>query len=384
MIHCLYLYDLSKPFLPELLRSLTDRGFLLYNFLSPEELSNFDLEKSELKLAVGISQKGRNIVNMTNYLADDRISLPYPSMLYSHPKFNQITTRRGHAFVFSSLMPDDTEFHKKVLFDVVEMVSRYLRDNSIRNQVDLNRLYALDRENWIKTDKKLVSLEFDKEYKQAGLQILNYFQETLNQKYPDNDVTVRIGQKGNTITMEIETPDGRTELYERALEEYGLVVTGQMPVEDYLENPLDQAGLHYKLEIAHAELNMNTKLMAAKDQVIENQKEQLARQDQSLIYFREQLSLATRANRFALKEFSTVAKTALEKNDPVELFKWMDRVLSNDGPEALEAQLETTKEEDPTLYQTILTRANAVVDGAATKVMSAGLIEFFRKLIENG
>ncbi len=39
------------------------------------------------------------------------------------------------------------------------------------------------------------SIVFPPEYRLAGLQILNHFQETLNQKYPDNNVTVRIGQK---------------------------------------------------------------------------------------------------------------------------------------------------------------------------------------------
>ncbi|MCE7995797.1 MAG: hypothetical protein HEP71_27710 [Roseivirga sp.] len=109
------------------------------------------------------------------------------------------------------------------------------------------------------------SLEFSPEHKQAGIQILNYFQETLNQKFPDNEVTVRIGQKGNRVTMEIVTPDGYTELYEKALEEYGLVVTGQKPVEEYLPDKLDQMALEFRLQNISTELEYTNKLLTMKD-----------------------------------------------------------------------------------------------------------------------
>lgn len=237
--------------------------------------------------------------------------------------------------------------------------------------------------NTVLNNTEVKTIVFSPEHKQAGLQILNYFQETLNQKYLDNDVTVRIGQKGNTVTMEIDTPDGETELYEEALADYSLVVTGKKPVEQYLSSEMDQMALQFKVEMAMNEVKWTTKLSAMKDQVIETQSQLITRQEKEIEFFREEFRLATRANRYALKELSIVAKTALEKNDPVELFKWMDRVLSDHGSEALEEQIESTREEDPNLYQSILTRANSVVDGAATKVMSAELLEFLQNLSQN-
>lgn len=54
----------------------------------------------------------------------------------------------------------------------------------------------------------------------------------------------------------------------------------------------------------------------------------------------------------------------------------MGRVLSDHGPEALEAKLATTKKEGRGLYQSIM-------DGAAAKVMSTELVEFLQKLAEN-
>ncbi|MCE7995799.1 MAG: hypothetical protein HEP71_27720 [Roseivirga sp.] len=126
------------------------------------------------------------------------------------------------------------------------------------------------------------SIEFAPEYRQAGLQILNYFNETLIQKYPDDNVVVRISQSGNKVTMEIETPDGRTELYEKALDEYGLVVTGKMPIDKYLDNPIDILALEHKLENAMLELKFQQQLLTMKDQVIEN-KDQMINAKDSII-----------------------------------------------------------------------------------------------------
>lgn len=358
-----------------LIKELEHRGFKLYNYSNASERTAFE-QKSQFSM--------RLFVIISNCPTRNGSLLKYVTYLYKKRKVDsQFYTRESNVLkdVFKSILT--FQFFELKTDSLPGQISVYNIANSIavafvskyKHQIEMAGL-SPSVNNILGFEKKYTAsstLNFKPEHKQAGLQILNYFQETLNQKYPDNDVTVRIGQKGNLVTMEIETPDGKTQAYEKALEDYGLVVTGQMPVEEYLENRVDRMALEQQLRMANMQIENQREILQLKSEVVSSLQEHLS-------YFKEELRLATRANRFALKELSTVAKIALEKNDPVELFEWMDRVLNDNGPEALGEQLEAIKEENPTLYETILTRANAVVDGAATKVMSSELVDLLQGL----
>ncbi len=96
-------------------------------------------------------------------------------------------------------------------------------------------------------------LLFPPELKQSGLSILNYFGEIIQTKYPDIDVGLRIEQRDDKVILGIETPDGKKELIEQELNEYALVVTGQVEPKNYLSNSDDVMRLEHKLEIAQME-----------------------------------------------------------------------------------------------------------------------------------
>jgi transcriptional regulator with XRE-family HTH domain len=80
------------------------------------------------------------------------------------------------------------------------------------------------------------SIIFPPEYKQSGVSILSYFAEVVAKKYPDQDVRVTILQSGPTVTLRVETPQGDIEEIERTLEQYGLVVTGKMPIDTFTDD----------------------------------------------------------------------------------------------------------------------------------------------------
>lgn len=75
------------------------------------------------------------------------------------------------------------------------------------------------------------SIEFPAEYQQAGLGILSFFASYLSDKYPDQDATVRIEQSGLNVRMVVESTSGSSEVIERALHEYELIVSGKQSVE---------------------------------------------------------------------------------------------------------------------------------------------------------
>ena len=80
------------------------------------------------------------------------------------------------------------------------------------------------------------------------MSILNYFGQVLEEKYPDLDTAVLIKQRGNTVSMTVETPQGEQEKIEKTLDEYGLVVTRQMAPEEFLDDKIAilelRAGTH--------------------------------------------------------------------------------------------------------------------------------------------
>ena len=104
------------------------------------------------------------------------------------------------------------------------------------------------------------SIEFPPEYKQAGVSILNYFAEIIRKKYPESEATVQIKQDGLKVSMTIDPAEGEREIIEKTLNDYGLVITGNMQPEGLLSDPLDVMALRNKLEIAQLELRQTKQL----------------------------------------------------------------------------------------------------------------------------
>ena len=104
------------------------------------------------------------------------------------------------------------------------------------------------------------TIEFKPQHYQAGLSILTYFNTIVSQKYPKNDVSVKIEQSGNVVKLIIETPDGNKVEIEKTLDQYGQVLKGEIPPEDLCLNPFEIMSLKNKLEIAALELRHAEKL----------------------------------------------------------------------------------------------------------------------------
>lgn len=117
------------------------------------------------------------------------------------------------------------------------------------------------------------SIEFPPQYHQAGLSILNYFGTVLRLKYPDKQVRVRIEQEGLKVTMIVETKEGDRETIEKALDNYGLVITGKMPIQEYTDDKLLQVDLKNQLINAQGLIEMQRNLLAYREE--ENRKKDL-------------------------------------------------------------------------------------------------------------
>nr|AKQ22710.1 hypothetical protein [Candidatus Entotheonella serta] len=104
-------------------------------------------------------------------------------------------------------------------------------------------------------------IEFPPEYRQAGIGILHYFSEILRHEYPDVIVPVRIEQEVLIVRMIIETPEGQQDTIERTLADYGLVVTGKMPPEQFLSDPYAVIAVKSELRVAHGRIETQKELI---------------------------------------------------------------------------------------------------------------------------
>ncbi|ODG93754.1 hypothetical protein BED47_00875 [Gottfriedia luciferensis] len=106
------------------------------------------------------------------------------------------------------------------------------------------------------------SIEFPPEYYQAGLGILSYFHKVLKAKYPGVQATVRIIQEGLVVRMVVETADGDKHIVEKALEEYDLILQGEIRPEDYFGLSTQAIELKNELRLADARIETQKELLA--------------------------------------------------------------------------------------------------------------------------
>ncbi|WP_019411204.1 hypothetical protein [Pseudomonas psychrophila] len=100
------------------------------------------------------------------------------------------------------------------------------------------------------------SIEFPSEYHQAGLGILSFFGAYLREQYPEENASVKIEQQGLTVRMIIETESGRSEVVEKALHEYELIVTGAERPEKFTKS--DKLILELRAELRIAKLRVES------------------------------------------------------------------------------------------------------------------------------
>ncbi|MCP4353758.1 MAG: toll/interleukin-1 receptor domain-containing protein [Desulfobacterales bacterium] len=130
-------------------------------------------------------------------------------------------------------------------------------------------------------DKNLItrSIKFPPEYHQAGISILNYFSTVLRKKYPDVKATVQIKQEDLKVTMIIDPLEGKREVIEKALDEYGLVVTGKMMLEEYTDDRLLLIELKSELRNAQYRIETQKELLQYQEREMKKQNEHSAIKD---------------------------------------------------------------------------------------------------------
>ena len=123
----------------------------------------------------------------------------------------------------------------------------------------------------ITTEKIVVDrcIEFSPEFHQAGLGILSYFGEFLRENYPDKDAKVRIEQHGLKVRLTVETEDGNTEVVEKALRDYQLVMTGKAKPEQITTSDKALLDLRNELRITQFRLESQRDIIGVQNRQID-------------------------------------------------------------------------------------------------------------------
>jgi len=114
------------------------------------------------------------------------------------------------------------------------------------------------------------SIEFAPEHKQVGVSILSYFGQVLQQKYPNIEARVKIEQKGNLVTLIVNTAAGEVSRMEESLDLFGKVVCGKEPPSALLSDSNHVQELKTKLEIAALELRLTKEHYIERDKTQED------------------------------------------------------------------------------------------------------------------
>ncbi|MCP4135112.1 MAG: pentapeptide repeat-containing protein [bacterium] len=135
----------------------------------------------------------------------------------------------------------------------------------IRNKYEKTWFFLDSSGDYLNKNHITRSIEFPPQYLSAGVSILNYFASVLREKYPDEKSKVRIDQDGNKVTMIIEHPEGEKEIIEKELNDYGLVVKGDMPIEEFTQDPFLILELKNELRFAQFRIEQQKEMLLLKD-----------------------------------------------------------------------------------------------------------------------
>ncbi|MCG3665659.1 hypothetical protein L5F09_07860 [Aliarcobacter butzleri] len=199
------------------------------------------------------------------------------------------------------------------------------------------------------------SISFSQEHLSAGISILQYFGKLLQEKYPNEEVSVSIKQEGLKVTMIIETPDGKKEEIEEYLNRYGMVITNQITPQEFASNPIQLIELKQELREAQNKILFQQELLSLKDDTYNNRIKSL---EDELNFLRKEFSNILLTN----KENIEVLLNSLLTKD--KLIRKLSKSIENRNDIETKQLLLELKEKDSKGYVSLKQHIdNAIIGG---------------------
>ena len=222
---------------------------------------------------------------------------------------------------------------------------------------DIINIYNLKLNKFKKKNTVENIINFSREHLSAGMSILQYFGKILQEKYPNEEISVSIKQEGLKVTMLIDTSDGKKEEIEEYLNRYGMVVTNQITPQEFTSSPIQILELETKLAQAQQEIGFQKKLLALQDKTYD---ETLVSLKDEVKYLRDELSALRISNNDNLQ---LLLSSLLSKDKLIK--KLTNSIEKRDEKETQELLLEL-KEEDTKGYISLKEHIDNIIVGNLT------------------
>jgi hypothetical protein len=216
------------------------------------------------------------------------------------------------------------------------------------------------------------SIEFAPEQKQAGMAILSYFSRIIEQKYPDENVSIRIEQEGAVVTLIIQTTTGIAERIRHTLDEYGKVVMGVVAPEHFLNDPMQIIELKSKLEMTALELRLTKELHSTTKQLQDQRVTTLEDRVKELhSYIGSGIS-----HVHQLHELLGVLIRAKPNNVEVieatnQLIEIVQKGISKEDENPIKIALETLASKDKNLFENVLDVLTNTIGGTSGSLLTS-------------
>jgi hypothetical protein len=215
-------------------------------------------------------------------------------------------------------------------------------------------------------------IEFPPELRQAGIAILSYFSEVLKQKYPDQEMAVRIEQFGTMVRMTIDSPSGWRNVIERDLAAYGDVVVGRAGPESLLHNELDILRLQNKLDLARVELEFEKRVNTI---ALANSTERIASLEYQLNRLHGAIAMSLAPRDDSSKDMAALLAQYSSNEVVLQALQLLNNQLSKPvalaNREAIEAAAKTIHDRDPSVLRRVYDIFSATATGAAGTLLAS-------------
>lgn len=218
------------------------------------------------------------------------------------------------------------------------------------------------------------TITFEPHQVQAGVGLLSYFSEILKQKISTFDSKVTIEQDGEKVRLLIKSKAGSVDMIETLLNDYGLVLNGQLAPEKFMDNEVQLLSLRNKLDMSAIEVKHQKDILALTTSSYNLRIESL---EDQLKHLKAVLSKSIISNKVAQSHVSSLIEKftngSVVESRLIELAEKIDNGLSNSDKKEFESTLTAINKKNPKLAQEFIKSLKGPLEGVAGNILYSWL-----------
>ncbi|EKO3819890.1 hypothetical protein NTH40_001408 [Vibrio harveyi] len=218
------------------------------------------------------------------------------------------------------------------------------------------------------------TITFEPHQVQAGVGLLSYFSEVLKQKCSESNSKVSIEQDGEKVRLMIKSEAGMEHRVEALLNEYGEVLNGTLPAEQFITDQVQLLSLQRKLDMAALEVKHQQDILALTKV---NYDQRIVTLEEQVSGLRQMLSDSITSHRIAQEQVSKlIEKYGNESEVELELLslaKKLDERTADVQKDELERLVKQLHAENPKMADEFLSLLKGPLEGVVGNIIYSWL-----------